>query len=129
MRRLDSFVISNALQSEVKCCEHLFPLSSDHTPVKIHFLSSTDHKRGAGYWKFNNSLLENNNFLSEMEDKIIQIVSEISEFDDLGINWEYLKFKMREFARNRSTELAKERREKRTDSESKVKKFLSMNEL
>ena len=73
MRRLDFFLISNTLQSEVKSCEHLFPLSSDHTPVKIHFLSSTDHKRGAGYWKFNNSLLENNNFSSEMKDKIVKL--------------------------------------------------------
>ena len=31
--------------------------------------------------------------------------------------------------RNRSIELGKERREKRTNLESKVKKFLSMNEL
>ena len=89
MRRLEFFLISNTLQSEVKSCEHLFPLSSDYTPVKMHFLSSTDHKRGTGYWQFNNSLLENNNFSSEMKDKINQIVSEFSEFDDPRINWEY----------------------------------------
>ena len=47
--RLDFFLISNTLQSEVKSCEQLFPLSSDHTPVKIHFLSSSERKRGAGY--------------------------------------------------------------------------------
>ena len=64
-----------------------------------------------------------------MKDKINQIVSEFSEFDDPRINWEYLKFKMREVARNRSIELAKEHREKRTNLESKVKKVLSMNEL
>ena len=62
IRRLNFFLISNNLQIEVKSCEHLFPLSSDHTPVKIHFLSSTECERGAGYRKFNNSLLENNNF-------------------------------------------------------------------
>ena len=49
MRRLDFFLISNILQSEVKSCEHLFLLSRDHTPVKIHFLSSTECERGAGY--------------------------------------------------------------------------------
>ena len=112
MRRLDFFMISNTLQSEVKSCEHLFTLSSNHTPVKIHFLSSTEHKRGAGYWKFNNSLLENSNFLSEMKDKINQIVSEFPEFDGPRINLEYLKFNMREVARNRSIELAKSVEEK-----------------
>ena len=62
MRRLDFFLISNTLQSEVKSCEHLFPLSSDHTFVKVHFQSSKEQERGAGYWKFNNSPLDNNNF-------------------------------------------------------------------
>ena len=66
-----------------------------------------------GNRNLNNSLLENNNFLSKMEDKINQIVSEFPEFDDPRINWEYSKFMMREVARNRSTELAKERRKKR----------------
>ena len=80
---------------------------------------------GAGYWKFNNSLLENNNFLSEMENTINQIIFGFSEFDDPTINWEYLKFKMREVVRNRSTKLAKEHREKRTDLEYKVKKISS----
>ena len=94
MRRLDIFLISNTLQSEINSCGHLFPLFSDHTPVKIHFLSSTERKRGAGYWKFNNPLLENNNFLSELKDNIDQIVTEFSEFDGPRINWEYLKFKM-----------------------------------
>ena len=120
MRRLDFFLISNTLQSEAKSCEHLFLLSSDPTPVKIHFQSSTERKRGAGYRKFNNSLLQNNNFLSKMKAKINQIVSKFSELDDPRINWEYLKFKMREVARNISTELAKERKEKRTNLESKV---------
>ena len=45
IRRLDFFLISNTLQSEVKACEHLFPLPNHHTPVKIHFQSSTEHKK------------------------------------------------------------------------------------
>ena len=64
-----------------------------------------------------------------MKDKINQIVSEFSEFDDPKINWEYLKFKMREVARNRSIEVAKEHKEKITNLVSKVEKFFSMNEL
>ena len=73
IRRFDFFLISNTLQSEVKSCEHLFPLSTDHTPVKLHFHPSTEHKRGAGYWKFDNSLLENNKVLSEMKVKLIKL--------------------------------------------------------
>ena len=47
-----------------------------------------------------------------MKDKINQIVSEFSELNDPRINWEYLKFMMREVARNRSIELAKKQRKK-----------------
>ena len=35
MSRLDFFLVSDDIQSEVKSCEFLFPLSSDHSPVKL----------------------------------------------------------------------------------------------
>ena len=67
--------------------------------------------------------------MSEVKDKINQIVSEFSEFGDPRINWEYLKFKMREVTRNKSIEVAKDHKEKGTNLASKVEKFFSMNEL
>ena len=50
MSRIDVFLVSDDIQSEVKSCEFLFPLGSDHSPVKLKMQSiSTDTKgRGTG---------------------------------------------------------------------------------
>ena len=51
---------------------------------------------GPGYWKFNNSLLEDKNYVTEIKDKISQWKNEI-EFTDSKLLWEYLKYKIRTF--------------------------------
>lgn len=123
MSRIDFFLVSEDLQSEVKSCEFLCPLSSDHSPVKLKIQANSTGMRGRGYWKFNNSLLENRQFVSEMKNTINEVVSTFGEFDDPRINWEYLKFKMREFSRDRAIELTKARKKERENLEFKVKSY------
>ena len=95
MNRLDFFLISNDLQFGVDSCENLCPLSSDHSPVKLKLRTDLVHDRGRGYWKFSSSLLQNNQFVFDMKNKINEISSTFQDFDDPRVNWEYLKFKMR----------------------------------
>ena len=45
-----------------------------------------------------------------MKNKINEVVSTFGDFDDPRINWESLKFKMREFSRDTSIKLAKARK-------------------
>ena len=97
MSRLDFFLISNDLQFGVNSCENLCPLSSDHSPVKLKLQTDLADDRGRGYWKFNSSLLENNQFVFDMKNKINEISSSFKDFDDPRVNWEYLKFEMRQF--------------------------------
>ena len=66
--------------------------------------------RGRGYWKFNNSLLEDKQFVSDMKNKINEVVTTFGDYDDPRINWECLKFKMREFSRDTAIKLAKARK-------------------
>ena len=99
------------------------PLSSDHSPVKLILDSQSIETRGRGYWKFNRSLLENSQFVCDLKSKINEIVSNFNEFDDARVNWEYLKFKMREFSRNESIKIAKLRKVNRVNLEEKVKTF------
>ena len=75
MSRLDFFLISNDLQFGVDSCENLCPLSSDHSPVKLKLRTDLVDDRGRGYWKFNSSLLENNQFVFDMKNKINEISS------------------------------------------------------
>ena len=123
MSRLDFFFISNDLQFGVKSCENLCPLSSDHSPVKLKLQTDSADYRGRGYWKFNCSLLENNQYVSDMENKISELISTFKDSDDPRVNWEYLKFKMREFSRNTGMHLSKSRKEAGEKLEAKVKNF------
>ena len=66
MNRLDFFLISDTLQSSVSLYEILNLLVCDHLPIKITFKSPYTVK-GLDYWKFNNSLLEDNNFVQDMK--------------------------------------------------------------
>ena len=78
-------------------CEILNPLESDHSPIKIR-LKSPYTVKGLGYWKFNNSLLDDNNFVQDMKQVINETIPLIDNYNDPRIGWEYLKFKMREYA-------------------------------
>ena len=64
--RLDFFFISKSLKNNVTRAEidHL-KVKSDHRPIYLDF-DSMKPKRGPGYWKFNNSLLLNEEFCKEM---------------------------------------------------------------
>ena len=45
------------------------------------------------------------------------------DFDDPRVNWEYLKFKMRQFSRFTAKQLSKSRKEAREKLESKIENF------
>ena len=79
--------------------------------------------RGPGYWKFNNSLTEDATYVSRMKDLIRDIVSSFSENDDPRINWEFLKYKIRQFTQIYSKEKARERRAKQRQLEKEVEKM------
>ena len=79
MSRIGLFLVSDDIQSKVKSCEFLFPLSSDHSPVKLKMQSISTDTRGRGYWKFNNSLLKDKQFVSDMKNKINEVILMILE--------------------------------------------------
>ena len=105
------------------------PLSSDHFPVKLKLQTDSADYRGRGYWKFNCSLLENNQYVSDKKNKISELISTFKDFDDPRVNWEYLKFKMREFSRNTAMHLSKSIKEAREKLEAKVKNFKKNHSL
>ena len=58
-----------------------------------------------------------------MKSEIVKYDMELSEFNDPRIRWDYLKYRIRQFARRYSIDKARGRREKRKDSEQKVKEL------
>ena len=123
LRRLDYFLISSGLEQNILSCGFLSPIQSDHSPIYLKVNPLNDIMRGPGYWKFNNSLTEDATYVSRMEDLIKDIVSSFSDSDDPRINWEFLKYKIRQFTQIYSKEKARERRAKQKQHENEIKKM------
>lgn len=55
-----------------------------------------DLERGPGYWRFNNTLLEDSNFLSEMSSHISSTIDDCT-IANPNVTWEWIKYKIRAF--------------------------------
>ena len=69
-RRLDYLLISDCLQHEVETINIIPSIQSDHSVLKMKLSSLQERKRGPSHWKFNNSLLHANTFVTKMKEKI-----------------------------------------------------------
>lgn len=68
---------------------------SDHSTIGIHFKMPTTN-RGPGFWRMNNLLLNDPEFVAEMRQNILDSLEE--ELQDPNMRWEWIKFKIRSFA-------------------------------
>ena len=114
------FLILDMLQPEVETSKFLSPLQGDHSPVVLKLRSADSAERGRGYWKFNNSLLNDAEFVTEMKEFISQVVKKFNSFGDPRVNWEFLKYKMRQKAKKTVDTKSKLQKEKRKHLENEV---------
>ena len=56
-----------------------------------------DQSRGRGYWKLNSSVLEDEDYIKELNDARKTWVLELDDISDKRMKWEYLKYKIRDF--------------------------------
>ena len=96
------------LQPEVETSKFLSPLQSDHSPVVLKLRSADSAERGRGYWNFNNSLLNDAQLVTEMKEFMSQVVKKFNSFDDPRVNWEFLKYKIRQKAKKSADTKKKE---------------------
>lgn len=96
---------------------HLLPSISDFTimpsPLSDHSILSvlveiTPGKRGPGYWRFNNQLLQDPVFVTKMLTHITESLEQ--EFDTPTAMWEWLKYKIRQFCIQYSIDNNREKR-------------------
>ena len=122
-RRLDSFLISDSLQKLVVDSKIILSVQSDHSAVVLKVSPTNEGERGRSYWKFNNSLLDDNDFIEGLRQKIQVYLSESSEASTPNAIWDYIKYRMRQFSKKFSIDKAKKRKARRLELESKVKEF------
>ena len=98
-RRLDYFFISNSLQESIKTTITLAAFPADHSPITFSLCHLKEFPRGRGLWKFNKSLIKNENYHEQMK-KLIKIVLNNLNQDNIvdpHFRWECLKFEIKNF--------------------------------
>ena len=128
--RLDKFYVSSGISANTKHCGiTVFPFS-DHDSPFLSFTLPNASPRGRGTWKFNTSLLENEEFTCNMNHFLKFWVSRKKDFaGKLHIWWDIGKKKIRNRCQKFSKRLAKEKREKRIVLEGNLQKAtISTNE-
>ena len=94
--RLDYFFITKDMQSSIKNVEVVPNIFSDHSAITLLMSSGdTKTKSGPGFWKFNNSLLTDENYIQMMKNQIPEFVSKYQELTDKGLFWELIKMEIR----------------------------------
>ena len=125
-RRLDYFLISDQLQEQIQTIEIIPPVQSDRSTLIMKIGSIRQEAKGKSYWKFTTSLVYDKSFVELMKSEIVKYDMKLSEFNDPRIRWDYLKYRMRQFAPRYSIDKARGRRGKRQALEQKVKELESL---
>jgi len=73
--RLDFFLVSEELMNFIENSEILPGYRSDHSITTINFVFN-DLKKGKSFWKFNNSLLKDINYINVVKTKIKEVINQ-----------------------------------------------------
>ena len=92
---------------------------SDHSVVMIEIELIGSNKRGRGFWKFNNDLLSDPNYV-QLTKNIIKNVKENTFLENKNTLWDYLKCEIRSQAMIYSSKRAKTLRNEEAYKKKKV---------
>ena len=102
------------MQVSAKNTDVLAFLLTDHSPITFSHCKNEESNRGRGLWKFNNSLIENKEYVHQMKKFISDTSNELFDENaqDDQVKWEYLKFNITKKTINFSKKLAKKTNKK-----------------
>ena len=119
-KRLDYLLISDSLQHEVETINIIPSIQSDHSVLKMKFSSLQERERDPSYWKFNNSRLHDNTFVTKMKQNP-EFYNESAELNDIMSRWGFLKYRIRQFSSEFSKQKAVEREASRLYLEKRLR--------
>ena len=111
--RLDFFLISRSFMHMVSKTSISVSLNSDHSVVNLD-INISNEIRGPGFWKFNNSLLKDSQYLKFISD-LINNVKCTYIYKDAPFTWEFMKYSIRKSTIAYSKAKARERRNSEKD--------------
>ena len=112
--RIDFFLIPPDQISWVEQIETVVSNAPDHKAVKLK-LNNSNNERGPGLWKFNNSLLDDEGYVTLIRENYSSISEKCSGQEDKRLKWELIKMKLRgltiPYAKNKAKNIRRKARD------------------
>ena len=104
------------MQHLISNCQIVPNIFSDYSGLQLCInLEEKETKRGPGYWKFNNSLLTDKEYIELITKSVPKFVSKYEDLADKGLFWEMIKMEIRattiSFAKRRAKQKRDEEKE------------------
>ena len=94
--RLDYFLISESFLQHVKKIGSSASIAPDHKTIYIDLTLPQNINRGPGFWKFNNSLLNDEEYIFRIQQLIPRLLEKYSRLEDKNLVWELMKMEIRQ---------------------------------
>ena len=117
---LDYWFIPCVFENFVEQIEIIPGFGSDHMAVEM-VLQIHGQEKGHGYWKLNNSLLENQNYNEGIERLVNDTINECNNVLNARQTWDLCKNRIRSFSINFAKAIKKENDSKMSDLEKSLK--------
>ena len=113
------------MQVSVKNTNVLVSFLTDHSPITFSYCKNEESNRDNGFWKFNNSLIENEEYIHQMKKLISDTLNELFNENILGdqVKWKHLEYNIRKYIINFFKKLVKTVNKKIADLKTKRKHF------
>ena len=105
----------------MKSDEGLFWKSTDHSAITLSINGIDVSKRDPSFWKFNCSLVNDNNYCDLLDTNIKSWLEEFKDVVDKRVLWDLLKYKSRQLTINYSKTKARNRTAKVNELEEKLR--------
>ena len=93
--RLDYWLVSDTLMNRIQSCTIDLSFLSNHNVVKLCLVVDKELLRGRGIWKFNNTLLNDDEYVKLITQLITNLQPDLDIIEDDRLAWEYLKMCVR----------------------------------
>ena len=120
-RRLDFWLVSDILQDDIESVDIIPSTRSDHSAIVLSFNGLDDSNRGPSFWKFNATLVNDNEYCQLLDENFKTWLEEFKEVVDKRALWDLLKYKIRQFTIKYSKMKARSRKANLIDLEGKLR--------
>jgi len=109
----------------VQFCTIINAPESDHSAITLHLKSEILlQPKGPGFWKFNNSLLEDCEYVDKLREEIPLFKNKSSDVQNSSLKWDLIKAVIRGFTIKFSKIKAKRRRNEESILQNKANQLL-----